>query len=439
MLFNTRSLVNKTTLVSEHVLDQSADIALFTETWIKDNDLNSCSIENLKPEGYKFKSQPRSSGRGGGIGILYKPSVIVKVRKPRVTVSTFQLLESEIISDKTVLSIISAVYRPPPSKKNRFTVGQFLEEFEQYIATMAMLQYPIIIAGDFNLHVDGASKPDVAKFLSLLSVYGFNQRVTGSTHKYGHTLDLILSRSLDTIISSVTVEDSCISDHSTILCELSIDKPKWPLVCKTSMNLRSVNSLTFSTTWASQLMHIGHWNANHLVEQYNLTGSYILDSVAPLKKRTLKLRPGTSKWYNNDIHSARQLRRKLEHQWQRTKLVVHKQPFLDQRSKVVNLIKCAKFEYYKSKMCNMKQTFNVINRELLNRNATSLPSGEHEFIAESFSKFFSDKVQHIREQLDANNCVPLFDNATKPNLCGPLQFDHTNVLEFFKIISTMPD
>ena len=49
---------------------------------------------------------------------------------------------------------------------------------------------PILVAGDFNIHVDVSG--DSQSFLDLLESLCCTQLVDFSTHKHGHTLDLLI-------------------------------------------------------------------------------------------------------------------------------------------------------------------------------------------------------------------------------------------------------
>ena len=50
------------------------------------------------------------------------------------------------------------------------------------------------------LHFDYVNDPYAKRLFILLDMFCFSQSVVGSTHKHGHTLDLILFRSSDDIV-----------------------------------------------------------------------------------------------------------------------------------------------------------------------------------------------------------------------------------------------
>ena len=62
------------------------------------------------------------------------------------------------------------------------------------------------------------------------------------------------------------------------------------------------------------------WFSFALVRRYNTTLSKVIDCHAPLKTKTVKVRPAVP-WYNDDIKAAKRLRRKAERTWRRTRCV----------------------------------------------------------------------------------------------------------------------
>ena len=61
----------------------------------------------------------------------------------------------------------------------------------------------------------------------LLESYDLKQHVNCGTHASGHTLDLVITRSDDSLIKDTKVKDPVISDHLAIHCVLSIQKPQF--------------------------------------------------------------------------------------------------------------------------------------------------------------------------------------------------------------------
>ena len=97
-LINTRSVRNKTMVVKDFAVDNDVDILVLTETWLRPGNIDDIDVGPLCPTGYRFLHVPRSQGRGGGVGVLFKDSLDVNTS---VTDSfeTFEFMDvrSEIV------------------------------------------------------------------------------------------------------------------------------------------------------------------------------------------------------------------------------------------------------------------------------------------------------------------------------------------------------
>ena len=80
----------------------------------------------------------------------------------------------------------------------------------------------LVIAGDFNFHLDNPSDVDAAKFSDLLATCGqVVQHVSVPTHSSVHILDLIITRSSNDVHAMEPKVTFPISDHWFIECKLS--------------------------------------------------------------------------------------------------------------------------------------------------------------------------------------------------------------------------
>ena len=95
----------------------------------------------------------------------------------------------------------------------------FLEEFGSYLETIILSPESLILTGDYNFHVDVEDDPDARAFLDLLASMGLKQHVNVPTHVSGHTLDLMIKREHDLVISCVPVPTD-ISRTTRLFCVL---------------------------------------------------------------------------------------------------------------------------------------------------------------------------------------------------------------------------
>ena len=106
-------------------------------------------------------------------------------------------------------------------------VSIFLGEFAEYLESIVLLSECLLIVGDMNkiIHVDVPDDSDAFKFLDLLECMGLTQHMIAPTHHSGHTLDLIITWDLDGLVQTTPISDSFLSDHCTVLSELTLRMP----------------------------------------------------------------------------------------------------------------------------------------------------------------------------------------------------------------------
>ena len=303
----------------------------------------------------------------------------------------------------------------------------------------------IIITGDFNTHVDDPTDSEANQFKSVLSSNGLFQHITEPTHRQGHILDLLITREDSRLISNVDLHPG-LSWHHAILCSLNFQRPKTPTVTINTRRLTAIDITAFRTDIRSSLAKFDFtaMNVDSCVEKYNQSIGSVLDKHAPSRTRTVRLRPN-SPWFNKDIRTERQKRRRLERRWRRTKLEVDLQMYCDQKNIVSKLIEQAKIDYYSSqineKAGDQKQLFNVINDLLQKNKKPVLPQSESDqALAEQFSEFFSNKITDIRKKFPAS--PPVFSCDTAPNMPNASVylnvFEPTNDSEVRDIICKSP-
>ena len=232
------------------------------------------------------------------------------------------------------------VYRPPPSQKNRLSVTLFLDEFSSLLEKLVISNGPLLITGDFNFHLDNLSDRAAARFQAMLDVFDLKQHVRDSTHKNGHILDLVITRSRDQLVRNVRVSDPAISDHCAVRWEVPCLKK--PGLERTSVCLRKLRSIdrdqfVQDIRDSSLMNHQDFRDVSALSDCYDNTLRSLLDQYAPVKKRIITVRPAAP-WYCDNIKQEKAERRKVERRWRSTKLTIDRKLYTEQCKRVNQLI-----------------------------------------------------------------------------------------------------
>ena len=148
---------------------------------------------------YQITSLPRLTKRGG-LAVLVRKEFTFKLNHIH-KFYTLEHLDLTINLKNKVMKLI-LIYRPPSSKKNKFTTSQFLSEFSTLVESIIICPYKILTAGDFNFQIDQLCQTDTSKFSDLINYISMQRHIRSPTHIYAHTLDLLLTRVCDTELIS---------------------------------------------------------------------------------------------------------------------------------------------------------------------------------------------------------------------------------------------
>ena len=87
--------------------------------------------------------------------------------------------------------MLLAVYRP-----GSYALSQlFFDELSAVFERLAAFGCPIVVCGDFSIHVDNTDDINSVRLCELLQSFDCVQHVVEPTHNAGHTLDLVITRS----------------------------------------------------------------------------------------------------------------------------------------------------------------------------------------------------------------------------------------------------
>lgn len=170
----------------------------------------------------------------------------------------------------------------------------------------------LLIAGDFNFYVGCPSDPDVKAFANLLDTFGLIQHVQVPTHSSGHTLDLIITRSVNDIMITSPLTTCNLSALSFVECLLDIPRPNISVsegqFCKLKqIDLEKIKADKFT----SDLCNAIWLRIDEMAKCCDDTLRSILDNHAPLRSKVMAVRPTVS-WFDDNLKKLKAKRRKLE-------------------------------------------------------------------------------------------------------------------------------
>lgn len=443
MVFNARSLRNKTFGVCEFLRENNCDACFITEAWIKVKD--ESIIAEIVDMGYEIKFKPRKgSKRGGGVCILFKPGLNISKCSTQ-SYKSFEVLQTTIKSSSSLIRM-STFYRTGylgPTERTIFT-----DELDSYLESLVPLKGENILCGDFNIHVEDASDANTVALYSSISSYGYTQLVEGATQQAGGTLDLVFvqneQHSNQLLKQSLFVHDIChsmTSDHNFIefLVPFVKDQIKPRNEWRPIRNIRHIDIEHFGNDLKASLespsVDFFNCELNDAVRIFNDTLIKTLDKHAPLIHKHFKVK--RTPFTNAKLLSLRRLRRKFERRYRKYK----DSNDLNMYKKLVNDVReCVKSsrndhfrtDFSKSKG-DRKQTFKVLNK-MLGKTGSSdvLPDHNSEVeLCNEFAKFFDTKVKNIRSGItSASPSVPYIQ-------C--LSSTRTNVKNFDEFVSLTDD
>ena len=190
---------------------------------------------------------------------------------------------------------VAIIYRTPYSEKHPVTVATFLREFAEYLESIVLSSERfLLIVGDMNIHVDVPDHADAIKFLDLLNCMGLTQHVTTLTHRSGQ----------DSFVQTSPISDSFLSDHCTVLSELTLRMLATTLKKVCYRKTKAIDIESFKDDLRKSRLCQDRPDAlTDLVSCYGSTMTSLLDKHASLQKKTITVRSRVP-WFNNKIKEA---------------------------------------------------------------------------------------------------------------------------------------
>ncbi len=245
-LWHCQSVVNKADLIPAIASQTALNILGLTEIGIrqKDSATPAALSNNLS-----FSHTPCQVRKGEGTGLLISKNWKYSTYTP---LCNNHSLESHAITVTAPVKLhVVVIYRPPGQ------LGTFLEELDGLLSSFPEDGSPLIVFGDFHIHLD---RPYAANFHSLLASFDLKRLTTTSTHKSGSQLDLIYTRNC--VADNVLVKPLYTSDHYfiTFNLHLTTSEPPTSLPFTFRQNCCSLSSSHLTSVVSSFLPSPNHFS-----------------------------------------------------------------------------------------------------------------------------------------------------------------------------------
>ena len=170
---NVRGLFSNLNLLKKFLFKHGEiDLLGVTETHISKEDNNSL----FEIDDYIFISEPRTTGKGGGVGVFLRKGLKYKRRYDLGNAST-ECIWIELFFKNTSSLLVAIYYRPPNSSD--YLSKDFNNIFNDTLIAAQKEQKEILLLGDLNVnYLDDADNKELK---TIINVNGFEQVVKTAT------------------------------------------------------------------------------------------------------------------------------------------------------------------------------------------------------------------------------------------------------------------
>ena len=238
-------------------------------------------------------------------------------------------------------------------------------------------KYKSIIIGDFNIDMDTPTESDVIFFNDLLDSLNMENRIIFLTHKFQHTLDLIIEDRNEKLLYNLE-KGLLFPDHNFIHSTLDVRKEAPP---KKTLTYRSLKGIEVKDLFKDIIGALDDFEGDvkQLVDNYNNIRKY-LDAHAPVKTKVVKTIQ-RHPWFNDKI---------------RAEVIIQ----TTQRNYYHKLLEENKNDF--------KAIFSIANKLLFRNDSLPLPpTTSVQKLANGFIDFFTEKMYKIMV-----NLIPTHPNQT---------------------------
>ena len=213
----------------------------------------------------------------------------------------------------------------------------------------------MILAGDFNLHVNDENDTDASIFIDTIEAMGPQQHVIYPSHKSDNILDLVFTE----LITQIQIVDlpcgTFLSDHCTVefITTIPRDEPKTKTI--RYRKLRNINPEDMMKDIDAMQDRIQVEDLTDIINSFESVLKDALDKHVPAITKTLMTRK-SNPWFTDEIRSQKRLLRKMEWIYHRSKTNTSWQNFRTQKQIYRDMVNKAKHVHYQTRLWNVVKT-----------------------------------------------------------------------------------
>ena len=143
----------------------------------------------------------------------------------------------------------------------------FIDDITEFLAEALSQYQKIILAGDYNMHINNQDDPEANIFMDTMTALGLQQHTNFVTHYSGNTLDLIFTEIITRQKVLKCTPGPFISDHCAINIILSVPKTNIIRMTIQTCNLKDIDLDQFTKDMGIE--EITTSNLEDMVEVFN--------------------------------------------------------------------------------------------------------------------------------------------------------------------------
>ena len=195
---------------------------------------------------------------------------------------------------------VLGIYRPPYSTRNKISDNEAVDDLLDCLTCVLPNHSNIIIMGDLNFHWNDFANHLIHILHDSIQTLGLDQVVDQPTPKNGNIVDLIMIEDWHNDREYKVQVGDFLLDHNFISLQLSLIKKLVSYKHVMTRNLKELNKVSFKEKLATINLHTPDASATQLAETCDNKILEILNDLAPIKIRLIKVR-APKPWFSDEI------------------------------------------------------------------------------------------------------------------------------------------